>query len=222
MSGKHEAERSEHYCKWGHHIQNLIPSLDKRLACWMFFSNGMAHLQKGFPSKINCGLQILSVVCPARTLVSSAHHFWLIMEYLPSSNGKSFYKIDWNDTVGVFLSSFIIKNQTDPFGLQVGSPALFFWYDHQQPPCSTFWNLKMIIIDLWERIWTGNRLRPKKKLFDWHNIEKKWGKLVGFNVFFLNLFIYLFFFKVCVSHTRTHIRHTYKIKWYKCTSSHFL
>ena len=27
---KHEAEWS-HYCKWGRHIQNLIPNLDKRL-----------------------------------------------------------------------------------------------------------------------------------------------------------------------------------------------
>ena len=30
-SAKCEAERRYHYCKWGRHIQNLIPSLNKRL-----------------------------------------------------------------------------------------------------------------------------------------------------------------------------------------------
>ena len=30
-NAKHEVERSLHYCKWGRHIKNSIPSLDERL-----------------------------------------------------------------------------------------------------------------------------------------------------------------------------------------------
>ena len=44
------AERGYHYCKWGHHIQNLIPSLDKRLT-WNMQCHHI-HSQSGIKFRV--------------------------------------------------------------------------------------------------------------------------------------------------------------------------